>query len=125
MHRILIEETDGSILEVLKIALEEEGFITLGTIGFKPGFMELVDNFKPHTVILDFRLNRKDATCICQSIKNKYPYLPVLALSCNIDIHLNYKLHGFDDYISKPFDLKVLYKILRKHTAGSVQHHQE
>jgi len=122
MQRILIEETDESVLEVLKIALEEEGFITLGTIGFESGFMEMINDFRPHVVVLDYRLNGEEAARVCQSIKNKYPHLPVLALSCNSNIHLAYDLHGFDDYIKKPFDLKVLYKILRKHIAISVQY---
>ncbi|WP_316844071.1 response regulator [Pedobacter psychrodurus] len=122
MQRILIEETDEAILEVLKIALEEEGFITLGTLGFDPGFMEMINDFRPHVIILDYRLDDAESARVCQEIKNKYPYVPVLALSCNSNIHLAYDIHGFDDYIRKPFDLNILYKILRKHIAVSMQH---
>jgi len=39
----------------------------------------------------------------------------VIALSCNNNINEEYSKHGFADYIKKPFDLDLLYKILRKH----------
>jgi DNA-binding response OmpR family regulator len=55
------------------------------------------------------------AFLMCKLIKAKYPNLPVLALSCNNNIHDIYSLYGFNDYIKKPFDLDELYAILRKH----------
>lgn len=55
---------------------------------------------------------------MCNQIKAKYPHLPVIALSCNNNIHEVYSKFGFDDYISKPFDLDLLYRVLRKHISA-------
>jgi DNA-binding response OmpR family regulator len=115
MHKILIQETEESILEVLIIVLEEEGFMVKGMLGVNPGFLNIINDFRPHVVILDFRLSGDDAVEVCSIIKKQYPFLPVLALSCNSNIHLDYEKNGFDDYITKPFDLELLYNVLRKH----------
>jgi DNA-binding response OmpR family regulator len=115
--KVLIQETDQSVLDVLSIALEDEGFCVLGKLGFDAGFMGAIDKFRPHVVVLDYRLSGVESVRVCREIKKKYPQLPVLALSCNSNIHLEYNERGFDDYIRKPFDLGVLYKILRKHVA--------
>jgi DNA-binding response OmpR family regulator len=115
MYKVLVQETDESILEVLTMALEVEGFMVKGMLGAKPGFLELINDFRPHVVMLDFRLRGDDAIEVCSLIKKQYPFLPVLALSCNSNIHLAYEKSGFDDYISKPFDLELLYHVLRKH----------
>jgi len=115
--KVLIQETDKSVLEMLSMALEDEGFSVLGKLGFDPDFMDAINEFRPHVIILDYRLTGMDSERVCQEIKERYPQLPVLALSCNSNIHLEYDDKGFDDYIKKPFDLAVLYKILGKHIA--------
>jgi DNA-binding response OmpR family regulator len=115
LYKVLVQETDESILEVLTLALQDEGFSVMGRLGCDEGFMEEIDKFRPHVIMLDYRLNGVDSIRICELIKKTHPHLPVLALSCNSNIHLEYDAKGFDDYIKKPFDLKVLYKILRKH----------
>lgn len=50
-----------------------------------------------------------------ETIKAKYPHLPVVALSCNVNIREKYAKDGFDGYIEKPFDIDLLYKIIRSH----------
>jgi DNA-binding response OmpR family regulator len=74
-----------------------------------------INLFRPHDVIIDFKLDGEECIKVYKLIRNKYPSLPVLALSCNRNIHQEYSNIGFDDYISKPFDLDNLFSILRKH----------
>jgi CheY-like chemotaxis protein len=63
--------------------------------------------------MLDYRLSGEQCIQYCRKIKKRYPHLPVLALSCNSNIHEVYSQSGFDGYIEKPFDLDLLYRILR------------
>ena len=65
--------------------------------------------------MLDYPLHGERSLLVCQHIKEKYPHLPVIASSCNYNIHQEYNKFGFDGYIEKPFDLDLLYQILRKH----------
>jgi DNA-binding response OmpR family regulator len=78
-------------------------------------FMDMIAELKPHVIMLDYRLDGKHCVDICHQIKAAYPHLPVIAMSCNSNINDEYDRHGFDDYISKPFDLDKLYAVLRKH----------
>jgi DNA-binding response OmpR family regulator len=114
MKKLLIQDTDQGILEILTLVLREEGYNVMTTIHYKD-ILNDIKLFKPHVVMLDFKLNGDECIAAYKLIRDKYPHLPVLALSCNRNIHQEYSNIGFDDYISKPFDLDKLYSILRKH----------
>lgn len=115
METIIVQDTDKAILEILTEALEMENFEVYPIMDFDEGFLDLIDRVRPHVVILDYRLTGYRCLEVLHSVKNKYPHLPVIATSCNSNINQEYSLLGFDGYIAKPFDLDLLYKILRKH----------
>lgn len=115
METIVVQDTDAAILDVLTLALRMEGFQVYPVQGEDEDFLTLVDQHRPHVVMLDFCLTGETAKQICYRIKSRYPHLPIIALSCNYNIDRLYGAGGFDDYIRKPFDLDVLYKVLRKH----------
>lgn len=115
MERIVIQETDPAVLELLEIALTEAGFQVHATDHCAPDFLDIIAAKQPHLVVLDFKLSGKEAIDICYQIKQRFPHLPIIALSCNYNINQDYQRHGFDDYIRKPFDLDLLIKILRRH----------
>ena len=115
METVLIQETDQSILDILKIALEIEGFEVFSMQADDNSFMDKIEDSRPHVVLLDFKLDGKICIEMCHQIKARYPHLPVLALSCNSNIDNVYDKFGFDGYIKKPFDLELLYRILKEH----------
>ncbi|SMC59290.1 Response regulator receiver domain-containing protein [Pedobacter africanus] len=119
METILVQDKDDAVLDVLSLALQEEGFevISVNTCDEKK-ILELIDQQRPHVVMLDIRMSDQDCIDVCKLIKLKYPHLPVIALSCNNNVHEQYNTNGFDGYIKKPFDLDLLYKIIRKHISG-------
>jgi DNA-binding NtrC family response regulator len=82
---------------------------------FDEDFLGLIEQVRPHVVVLDYRLTGYRCLEVLKNIKTKYPHLPVIATSCNSNIHQEYSQLGFDGYIAKPFDLDLLYRILRKH----------
>lgn len=85
----MVQDTDESILDVLKIALEMEGFKVIPILHCNDDIMDIIDRNRPHLVVLDIRLTNTDCLAICQKIKVKYPHLPVVALSCNVNIRRN------------------------------------
>jgi DNA-binding NtrC family response regulator len=115
METIVIQDTDQDILDTLYAALELEGFQVYALSDTGPEFLELIERAKPHVVALDYRMAGEDCRRLCGDIKQRYPHLPVLALSCNSNINEVYSQFGFDGYIPKPFDLDLLYRVLRKH----------
>lgn len=117
MEGIIVQETDMAVLEVLTLALEDEGFIVYGLQDSDADFLELIASKRPHVVMLDFRIDGRKSIEILKTIKNNYPILPVIATSCNNNINTVAFESGFDGYIKKPFDLDLLYGIIRKHIA--------
>jgi DNA-binding response OmpR family regulator len=115
MEKILVQDSDAMLLDTLKVALEMENFNVHTVLEYEEDFLDLIHKFRPHVVLLDYKFDGRICREICDKIKEKYPHLPVIAMSCNINIHEDYSKSCFDDYISKPFDLDLLYRILRKH----------
>jgi DNA-binding response OmpR family regulator len=115
METVIIQDTDQSILDILTIALQMENFHVYSVLDCDGNFMDIIATLKPHVIMLDYRLDGKMCVQICHEIKESYPHLPVIAVSCNSNINDEYDKHGFDDYIPKPFDLDNLYAVLRKH----------
>lgn len=112
---IIIQETDQDILDILKYALAAEGFEVYAMMDGEDDILSLIDEHRPHVVMLDYRLDGKVCLAVLEKIKLKYPSLPVIAMSCNNNINEEYSQAGFDDYIPKPFDLDHLYLTLRKY----------
>lgn len=115
MEKVIVQDADKDVLDVLKEALVLEGFNVYAISRFEKNFIRFIDQTRPHVVMLDYKMDGEECIKTCKSIKSRYPHLPVVALSCNTNIREVYSIHGFDDYIPKPFDLELLYKVLRKH----------
>lgn len=115
METIIVQDTDAAILDVLTEALTLEGFEVLPVSDIKGDFLSLIDLHRPHVVILDYKLNGEASKQTCFQIKQRYPHLPIIAMSCNYNIDRLYGANGFDGYIRKPFDLDLLYRILRRY----------
>jgi len=114
MKKVIVQDTDFDLLETLTFLLEDASFEVLPIIHYKD-VVSQIDSFNPHLILLDFRLSGIECTCLCETIKKKHPSLPVVALSCNQNIQKEYALAGFDDYISKPFDIDHLLTVLKKY----------
>jgi DNA-binding response OmpR family regulator len=115
---IIVQDKDESILNVLKLALEMEGFHVIPVMNCDDDILDTIEQNRPHVVVLDYRLEGKDCIDICHKIKDRYPHLPVIAISCNVGIDLEAARAGFDAYIRKPFDLDLLYNVIRKNLPG-------
>ena len=108
METIIVQETNAAILDILTIALQMADFEVFAVTEADGNFVDLIDQHRPHVVVLDYEFTDRICIRLCHSIKDKYPHLPVLAISCNSNINQEYNKLGFDDYIEKPFDLELL-----------------
>ncbi|MES2457915.1 MAG: response regulator [Bacteroidota bacterium] len=119
MGKIVLQENDRDILEVLTAALEMEGFDVYAILSLDESILKIINKTRPHIVVLDYRLSGKDCIDICYKIKAANPHLPVVAISCNTNIQEQYSQGGFDGYIEKPFDLDLLFQVLHTHIKES------
>jgi DNA-binding response OmpR family regulator len=116
-EKIVLQETDAAVMETLSLALELEGFVVFPLAADTGDLIDYIDQVRPHIIMLDYKLDGHICIDMCHRIKEKFPHLPVIAMSCNCNIHEEYNKVGFDAYIEKPFDLDRLYHIVRKYIA--------
>lgn len=109
MKKICVIEDEESLLDLIKMNLELEGYsietVTHGTEAFLRAFE--MDTFD--LVILDVMLPEVSGLTICKEIR-KYSRVPILFLSAKgttQDRIAGLKL-GANDYLPKPFDLEEL-----------------
>lgn len=110
MIKILIIEDDKLLLNTLKFDLESDGFEIITGNSYEEG-MNSINNNTIDLAILDINLPDGDGFNICKEIKDK-SNLPIIFLTAR-DLEAD-EIKGFDlgadDYIIKPFSLKLLKK---------------
>lgn len=109
MVKVCVVEDESSILEMVKMNLELEGYFVDTYDNGKNAFMNSAEIGKSDLVILDVMLPQVSGLDICQEIR-KTSNVPILFLSAKgttADKIAGLKKGG-NDYLSKPFDLEEL-----------------
>jgi DNA-binding response OmpR family regulator len=104
--KILVADDEPAISEVVKLYLEQEGFIVFTA---EDGDLALAIETReqPDLLILDVMLPKISGWDICQTIKRSVPIIFLTAKSAESDKITGFSL-GADDYITKPFSPKEL-----------------
>lgn len=108
---IVVVEDEEDILELLRHHLSREGFqVTTSTDG--DDAVKVISRKMPDLVLLDLMLPGLDGLEVCRILKkeNKTSAIPIVMLTAKgeeSDIVAGLEL-GAEDYISKPFSMKVL-----------------
>ncbi|AXF59937.1 response regulator transcription factor [Bacillus amyloliquefaciens] len=114
MKHILLVEDDGDIAALLRLNLEDEGYvITHEADGGRA--LQLLG--QPHwdAVILDLMLPNVDGLTLCRAIRARDHYLPVIIISARsseTERILGLET-GADDYLAKPFSVQELVARIR------------
>lgn len=114
--RILIIEDERGLTDVLAYNLGREGYETLlahdGQEGLRKAQMQL-----PDLILLDIMLPGMDGLEVCRQLRAgkqtaKIPILMLTAKSEEMDQVVGFSV-GADDYVTKPFSVKVLLQRIR------------
>ena len=108
MSKILIVEDEYVIAEGVELYLRKEGFQTERAKDGKRA-LELWRAFKPDLILLDIGLPELDGLEVLKTLRvsDRVPVILMTARAEEIDELLGLGL-GADDYITKPFSLRVL-----------------
>lgn len=117
MKKVIVQDTDQDLLDTLVMILEEAGYRVMAFQRYAD-ILPAIATHHPDALLLDHRLSGEKSTALCRQVKASFPCLPVIALSCNMDIAESYALSGFDDYLSKPFDIAALADMISRHIEG-------
>jgi two-component system, OmpR family, phosphate regulon response regulator PhoB len=114
--RILIIEDERGLTDVLSYNLNREGYETLvahdGQEGLRKAQMQL-----PDLILLDIMLPTMDGLEVCRQLRaskqtGAIPILMLTAKSEEMDQVVGFTV-GADDYVTKPFSVKVLLQRVR------------
>lgn len=106
MATIIIQENDSAVLDVLTQALKLEGHLPIPMLGSCP--IEMTKSVKRHypdLVLVDYRSNNDSGKKLLAAIRKISSWLPVMALSCDLNISKMASVIGFNNFLAKPFDL--------------------
>jgi two-component system phosphate regulon response regulator PhoB len=122
---IVIVEDDAVIRTVLEMALQAEGFTKVSSCARGDEGLDEIRRRKPDLVLLDVMLPGMDGFAVCSRIREMSALsatrvIMLTARTQNEDIVRGLEC-GADDYVTKPFDRKVLLArvkaVLRRGTA--------
>ena len=109
MSRILLAEDDRTLRDITVRFLTKNGLDVDVTDNGNEA-CSLVEKNRYDCIVLDIMMPGKNGWDVCKFIRNKYdvPVIFLTALGDENDIVTGYEI-GADEYMVKPFSLKVLY----------------
>lgn len=107
-RKILIIEDEKSLAQVLEDTFSQEGFEIIKAFDGENG-VEKFYNEKPDLILLDINLPKKLGWEVCKEIRetSNIPIIMMTARDSDSDEYNGLSI-GADDYITKPFNLKIL-----------------
>lgn len=128
MKTILIVDDEKKIREFIRFFLEKEGYICLEA---EHGIdaLNLLKDHDVDTILLDLMMPMMDGLETCRIIRksSSVPIIMLTAVEGELE-HIEGYEAGVDDYITKPFKIKILMakinRILGKTQTGFIQFHE-
>ncbi len=115
MKKILVVDDDASILEMVQLVLEGEGYevqTSLDGACFQQMHTDL-----PNLIILDILLSGEDGRELCQQLKSdeKTRHIPVIFFSAHFSARDITAKSGADAFLPKPFHLDELIGLVKRY----------
>ena len=110
MHnRILLVDDEQNILEIMKMALQDEGYDVVSTTKPKEA-LNLIQNAPFDALITDIKMAEMDGITLLRKVKERYPEMVVILITAyaSIETAIQSLREGAADYIMKPFRIEEL-----------------
>lgn len=113
-RKILIIEDEKPLAQVLEDTFSQEGFEIIKAFDGENG-VDKFYNEKPNLILLDINLPKKLGWEVCKEIRetSNIPIIMMTARDSDSDEYNGLSI-GADDYITKPFNLKILLLKVKK-----------
>lgn len=112
---ILIIEDEQTIVDIIKINLEKDGYTVYEAHDGAEGVQTALEK-KPDLILLDIMLPKLDGFEVCKRVREKMstPIIMLTARDEELDKVLGLEL-GADDYMTKPFSVRELSARVKAH----------
>jgi PAS domain S-box-containing protein len=112
---ILVIDDDPTVRDLMRRALEKEGFQVHGAVNGEDG-LRLARQVRPDAITLDVMMPGMDGWLVLSALKADADLaeIPVVMVTIVDDKNLGYSL-GASDYLTKPIDRRRLATVLRKY----------
>ena len=123
-QRILVVDDDPNLVDLLRVALERNGYEVLSALNGTDG--EKVFRANPvDLVILDVMMPQRDGFTLCRDLR-AISVVPIIMLTARQEIEdIIHGLElGADDYITKPFNLREVVARVRAVLSRVDRHNQ-
>jgi signal transduction histidine kinase/ligand-binding sensor domain-containing protein/DNA-binding NarL/FixJ family response regulator len=113
--KLLVVEDNDKLLRFMQVSFGEEYEVLTATDG--AAGWELIQNIVPDLVISDVIMPKMNGFELCKKLKSTFEtsHIPIVLLTALNDNDT--QLHGLglgaDDYLTKPFDIKLLHQKIR------------
>ena len=106
---VVIIDDDSNTLELTSIILARNGFLSYGT-NRAVGGLELIAQYSPELVLLDYMMPDLDGLTTLQQIKARFPatYVVMLTGKGSEEVAVESMKNGASEYILKPFNNRNL-----------------
>ena len=121
-YKILIVDDEQSILDMLKLQLEFEGY-SVYTAGNAAEALDKL-SYSPDIVLLDINMDGMNGLDLCVSIRD-FISCPIIFLTARVSEQdkINGLMAGGDDYITKPFSVNELLARISAHLRREQRSH--
>jgi len=108
-RRVLVVDDDASLLKLLALRLEKEGF-AVREASSAEGALAILASEVPDLVITDMRMGGMDGLSLFDAVNRKHPSLPVIILTAhgNIPDAVDATRRGVFSYLTKPVEARAL-----------------
>ena len=120
LKNIWVLDDDQSIRWVIEKALNRNGYI-VKTFDSVEDAMDLIGTSNPDLILSDVRMPGKSGLDFLEIVKRDNPQIPVIIMTAYSDVETtvdSYKAGAYE-YISKPFDINDLLKIVNKASSST------
>lgn len=118
--KVLVIDDEKLLLKSTCLALKQYGFDAKGALDGIEG-IETAIAYQPDVILLDIMMPGMDGWQVLEKLKKleKCSTIPVIIFSAKeyfngLELALK---HGADDFISKPFDIQKLIRVLQSHAS--------
>ena len=123
MKNVLLIDDDRSLLAVLPVALSQGGYQVIPKTDAESAVAGLGENVKIDLIILNYEMPGLDALSFMTMLRALMPDVPVIVLTRqgNVDIYLKLMSLGAFEYMSEPFRIAELRRVVQTAFLGSDQ----